>query len=44
VLLGYVAMLWRSPDSWKRFLLNLGDFLRFARSSDRLGGKSASSP
>jgi radical SAM superfamily enzyme YgiQ (UPF0313 family) len=44
VLLGYVAMLWRSPDSWKRFLLNLGDFLRFARSNDRLGGKAASSP
>ncbi|NLC71435.1 MAG: radical SAM protein [Desulfuromonadaceae bacterium] len=37
VLMGYVAMLWRSPDSWKRFLLNLGDFLRFARSSQRLG-------
>ncbi len=31
VLLGYVAMLWRSPDSWRRFLGNLGDFLRFAR-------------
>jgi len=39
VLLGYVAMLWRSPNSWKRFLLNLGDFLRFARSSKRMGGE-----
>jgi radical SAM superfamily enzyme YgiQ (UPF0313 family) len=36
VLAGYVAMLWRSPDSWKRFALNLGAFLRFARSNDRL--------
>jgi len=37
VLLGYVAMLWKSPDSWKRFLANLGNFLRFARSNRRLG-------
>ncbi|MDT8423974.1 MAG: radical SAM protein [Desulfuromonadales bacterium] len=41
VLLGYVAMMWKSPDSWKRFLANLGAFLRFAKSNDRLGeGKS----
>ena len=33
-------MLWRSPDSWKRFALNLGDFLRFARSSRRLAAES----
>jgi coproporphyrinogen III oxidase-like Fe-S oxidoreductase len=37
VIHGYVAMLWKSPDSWKRFMLNLVDFLRFARSSQRLG-------
>jgi anaerobic magnesium-protoporphyrin IX monomethyl ester cyclase len=37
VLLGYVAMLWRSPDSWKRFLRDLPDFVRFARSDRRLG-------
>ncbi len=37
VLLGYVAMLWKSPDSWRRFLGNLGKFLRFARSNRRLG-------
>ncbi len=35
VLLGYVAMLWRSPDSWRRFAANLGAFLRFARTDAR---------
>ena len=40
VLAGYVAMLWRSPDSWKRFALNLGDFLRFARSNRRIAGEA----
>ncbi|MBW2164231.1 MAG: radical SAM protein, partial [Deltaproteobacteria bacterium] len=37
VLLGYAAMVWRSPDSWLRFLENMGDFLKFARSNKRLG-------
>jgi len=37
VLLSYLTMLWKSPDSWRRFALNLGSFLRFARSSQRLG-------
>ncbi len=37
MLLGYIAMLWRSPDSWMRFVGHLGDFLRFARSNKRLG-------
>ncbi|UCE58699.1 MAG: cobalamin-dependent protein [Phycisphaerales bacterium] len=32
VLLRYVAMLWYSPHSWLRFLLNLRDFLRLRRS------------
>jgi len=36
VLLGYVAMLWKSPDSWKRFLANGLDFLRFAYSNKRI--------
>jgi radical SAM superfamily enzyme YgiQ (UPF0313 family) len=36
VLLGYLAMLWRSPDSWLRFLGGLGSFLRFTRSTRRL--------
>ncbi len=36
VLLGYVAMLWKSPDSWKRFLVNGLYFLRFAYSNKRI--------
>ncbi len=36
VLLGYAAMLWRSPDSWLRFAANLGDFWKFAHSNKRL--------
>ncbi|PTN38123.1 radical SAM protein [Desulfonatronum sp. SC1] len=38
VLLDYATMLWRSPDSWRRFLLNLGSFIRFARGRDRFDG------
>ena len=37
VLIGYAAMLWRSPDSWSRFIQNFGDFIRFAKSNKRLG-------
>ena len=37
VLLGYVAMLWRSPDSWVRFVGGLGGFIRFALTNKRLG-------
>jgi radical SAM superfamily enzyme YgiQ (UPF0313 family) len=37
VLLGYMTMLWRSPDSWRRFLSNFFDFVSFARSNKRLG-------
>lgn len=37
VILGYLAMLWKSPDSWRRFLANLGSFLSFTRSNRRLG-------
>jgi anaerobic magnesium-protoporphyrin IX monomethyl ester cyclase len=36
-LLGYTAMLWRSPDSWVRFMGNIGDFVRFARTNQRRG-------
>jgi radical SAM superfamily enzyme YgiQ (UPF0313 family) len=32
----YFTMFWRSPNSWLRFLENLGSFLTFARSSDRI--------
>ncbi|EFI33463.1 Radical SAM domain protein [Desulfonatronospira thiodismutans ASO3-1] len=35
VLVDYAAMLWNSPDSWRRFVLNLGSFIRFARSGER---------
>ncbi len=38
VLLGYAGMLWRSPESWVRFLQHFAGFLKFARSSKRLGG------
>jgi hypothetical protein len=35
VLWGYIAMLWQSPESWLRFMKNLGAFIRFARSNKR---------
>jgi anaerobic magnesium-protoporphyrin IX monomethyl ester cyclase len=37
VLWNYTTMLWRSPDSWLRFIHNISDFLNFARSNKRLG-------
>ncbi len=37
VLLGYLTMLWQSPDSWIRFLRNAATFINFARSNKRLG-------
>lgn len=30
ILADYIKMAWRSPDSYRRFFLNLGDFIRFA--------------
>jgi len=36
-LWNYFTMLWRSPDSWRRFIGNLGGFIRFAKSDKRLG-------
>jgi anaerobic magnesium-protoporphyrin IX monomethyl ester cyclase len=35
-LLNYVTMIWRSPDSWIRFLCNLPSFVKFAHSDKRL--------
>lgn len=35
-LWNFVSMLWKSPDSWKRFLANAGSFLRFARANRRI--------
>jgi len=37
ILFGYASMIWRSPDSWKRVMQNLPDFLKFARNDIRLG-------
>lgn len=37
VLLEYTSMLWRSPDSWERFMRNLPDFIKFIVSNKRLG-------
>lgn len=35
VLWGYVTMMWRSPDSWLRFLGNFANFIKFTRASSR---------
>lgn len=35
VIAGYIAMLWKSTDSWIRFLRNIACFFRFARSNNR---------
>ena len=39
VMWDYTTMAWRSPDSWARFWLSAGSFLRFAFSNRRLGAK-----
>jgi radical SAM superfamily enzyme YgiQ (UPF0313 family) len=36
VIWGYIAMMWKSPDSWRRFILNLSSFLKFARTNKRI--------
>jgi anaerobic magnesium-protoporphyrin IX monomethyl ester cyclase len=36
ILLAFVAMIWRSPDSWKRFVMNIGGFIRFAFTNKRI--------
>ncbi len=36
VLAGYVTMAWKSPDSWKRMLQDLPDFLKFANKNKRM--------
>ena len=35
VLWGYITMLWKSPNSWIRFVRNVGDFIRFAKTNKR---------
>ena len=39
ILWNYIAMVWRSPDSWRRFWMRSGSFLRFARQPRRLAPK-----
>ena len=39
VWMGYLAMLWRSPDSWRRFVQNLANFIRFARNGESTSAK-----
>ncbi|SLM32799.1 Cobalamin B12-binding:Radical SAM [Desulfamplus magnetovallimortis] len=36
VMAGYLSMLWKSPDSWRRFGSNLHSFLSFARTNRRV--------
>jgi anaerobic magnesium-protoporphyrin IX monomethyl ester cyclase len=38
VIWGYVAMLWKSPDSWLRFLCKLSSFIRFVSTNKRMSG------
>ncbi len=40
IIWGYVTMLWKSPDSWLRFLRNLPSFLRFAFTNKRIREKN----
>lgn len=41
VLWGYVTMLWRSPNSWLRFISNIANFIKFTRGASRHMGKDA---
>ncbi len=36
VLFGYFSLIWKSPDSWKRFMKNSARFLTFAFTNKRL--------
>jgi len=36
VLLGYVSMIWQSPDSWMRFIKDFAGFLKFAFTNKRM--------
>ena len=35
-MFNYFTMMWKSPDSYRRFFLNFADFIRFATSNKRL--------
>ncbi len=41
-LYNYLSMLWKSPDSWKRFILSLPDFLKFAHQGNRMSAEASS--
>jgi anaerobic magnesium-protoporphyrin IX monomethyl ester cyclase len=32
----FITMFWKSPDSWRRFIINAGSFLRFAHADRRI--------
>ena len=36
VLLGYFTMIWKSPDSWRRFFMNFFAFMKFVKNKKRL--------
>ena len=36
VIFGYVTMIWKSPDSWKRFIKDMAGFIRFAMTNKRM--------
>lgn len=36
VLLGYISMIWKSPDSWIRFIKDIAGFLKFAVTNKRM--------
>jgi len=36
VMAGYVSMIWKSPDSWARFVRDLFSFLAFAKTNKRI--------
>jgi anaerobic magnesium-protoporphyrin IX monomethyl ester cyclase len=39
ILINYVTMIWRSPDSWKRFIANISAFIQFALTNRRISGE-----
>jgi radical SAM superfamily enzyme YgiQ (UPF0313 family) len=39
IMWDYTTMIWRSPDSWRRFWTDAASFLRFAGNNRRLGEK-----
>ncbi len=42
VMFGYITMLWKSPDSWARFMKNFFYFMKFAKTNQRIRHKSES--